>query len=259
MAGTCAGEGDLGGYAAKRPQQTISQTISIPQAAKKHLLKQAIRRKIACKDTLWLIDHIIDASNPQEPHEVYFPGDDLFTPQLRRRGLPIGNLTSQFWANVYMNRLDHICKEKLRVPGYIRYVDDFVLFANEKGDLHRWRREVDEELSGLRLLAHPDKTQIYQTRQGVPFLGFQVYPFHRFVLKSKTKRHFRHLKNQVIAFQRDEIDADQFTCSLNSWLGHIRFGCYQSPEKRTFDYLAKEGVRLTGSSGVAWRVVEQQR
>ncbi len=221
------------------------------------ILKKAIRRKIACKDTLWLVDRIIDASNPQEKHEVYFPGDDLFTPQQRRKGLPIGNLTSQFWANVYMNRLDHVCKEKLRVPGYIRYVDDFVLFADGKESLHQWREAVEQELSSLRLRAHPDKTQIFRTDQGVPFLGFQVYPYRRFVQKAKTKRHFRHLKNQVKAFRAGEIDHKGFTCSLNSWLGHIRFGRYQSPEKRVFDYLCNEGVRLTGSSGVAWRVVEQ--
>ena len=95
------------------------------------ILKQEIRWKIQCPDTLWLIDLIINNSNPQEEHALYFLNDDLFTPSQRRRGLPIGNLTSQFWANVYMNRFDHFVKEKLKVP-YIRYVDDFVLFSSDK-------------------------------------------------------------------------------------------------------------------------------
>ncbi|MCB9289345.1 MAG: RNA-dependent DNA polymerase [Lewinellaceae bacterium] len=96
------------------------------------LLKLELRWKITCPDTLWLMDLIIDNSNPQESHLAYFPGDTLFTPHERQRGLPIGNLTSQWWGNIYLNRFDHFIKETLQAPGYIRYVDDFVLFAREK-------------------------------------------------------------------------------------------------------------------------------
>jgi len=88
------------------------------------ILKQKIRRKIADQKTLWLIDTIIDNSNPQVPVIDYFPGDDLLTPIERRRGLPIGNLTSQFFANVYLNDFDHFVKEQLRCQAYVRYVDD---------------------------------------------------------------------------------------------------------------------------------------
>lgn len=90
------------------------------------ILKQIIRRRIACQPTLRLLDTIIDNSNAQEPMNEYFPGDDLFTPYGRRRGLPIGNLTSQFLANVYLNGFDHYVTEVLRAKGYIRYVDDCV-------------------------------------------------------------------------------------------------------------------------------------
>ncbi len=69
---------------------------------------------------------------------VYFPGDDLFAVQ-RLRGLPIGNLTSQFWANVYLNSFDHFVKRELRCGGYVRYVDDFLLFAEDKALL--WQLE----------------------------------------------------------------------------------------------------------------------
>jgi retron-type reverse transcriptase len=90
------------------------------------ILKTIIRRKIKCRETLWLIETIIDASNEQEPVHHFFPGDDLFTPYERRRGLPIGNLTSQFFANVYLNGFDHFVREELKARRYIRYVDDFV-------------------------------------------------------------------------------------------------------------------------------------
>jgi retron-type reverse transcriptase len=91
------------------------------------ILKALLRRKIKCPDTLWLIDTIIDGSNEQEPVMDYFPDDDLLTPLERRKGLPIGNLTSQFFANIYLNHFDHFVKEDLKVKKYLRYVDDFAL------------------------------------------------------------------------------------------------------------------------------------
>ena len=83
------------------------------------ILKDDLRRRIACPRTLALADRIVDGSNPQEPIDLYFPGDDLFTPFERRRGLPIGNLTSQFFANLYLDGLDHFCKEVLRAEAVI--------------------------------------------------------------------------------------------------------------------------------------------
>lgn len=84
------------------------------------ILKSLVHRKIKCSDTLWLIDLLIDHSNPQEASLEYFPNDDLLTPLERRKGLPIGNLTSQFFANVYLNNFDHFVKEKLKAKKYLR-------------------------------------------------------------------------------------------------------------------------------------------
>ena len=95
------------------------------------MLKKDIRRRIGCERTLSLSDKIIDASNPQEQVNQHFSQDDLFTPFERRRGLPIGNLTSQFFANLYLDGFDHFCKEVLGAKGYIRYVDDFALFHDD--------------------------------------------------------------------------------------------------------------------------------
>jgi RNA-directed DNA polymerase len=95
------------------------------------ILKDKIRHKLKCRDTLWLIDSIIDNGKLEEPALNYFPGDTLLTPLERSIGLPIGNLTSQFFANVYLNGLDHFVKETLHVHKYLRYVDDFLLFADD--------------------------------------------------------------------------------------------------------------------------------
>lgn len=162
------------------------------------ILKQELRWKIRCPRTLWLCDLIIDNSNPQEEHAAWFPGDDdLLASAERRRGLPIGNLTSQFWANVYLNRFDHWVKESLGAPGYVRYVDDFVLFGDDKAQLSAFRAALTERLAGLRLLPHPDKTHIHATARGVPFLGFRAWPCHRVLLKAKSRRFERFLRKKL--------------------------------------------------------------
>ena len=114
-------------------------------------LKRDLRRRIACPRPLALADRIVDGSNPQEPVPLYYPGDDLFTPFERRRGLPIGNLTSQLFANLYLDGLDHFCKEDLRAKGYLRYVDDFALFHDDPERLEDWRCRIARFLEGRRL------------------------------------------------------------------------------------------------------------
>jgi retron-type reverse transcriptase len=122
------------------------------------ILKALIRRKIKCKDSLWLIDTIIDASNEQIPVLHYFPQDDLLTPLNRRRGLPIGNLTSQFFANVYLNGFDHFVKETLKSTAYLRYVDDFALFSDDREWLVDAQQAIESYLATLRLKIHPYAT-----------------------------------------------------------------------------------------------------
>lgn len=140
------------------------------------ILKRDLRRRIGCQQTLWLVDRIIDASNPQEPVTVHYPGDGLSTPWERRRGLPIGNLTSQFFANVYLDCLDHFCKEALRAKGYLRYVDDFALFHDDADRLEEWRRLISRYLEGRRLRLHPRKTLVAATEEPAKFLGFVLLP-----------------------------------------------------------------------------------
>ena len=139
------------------------------------ILKAEFRRRIVCPRTLWLMDTIVDGSNAQEPVELHFAGDDLFSPYVRRRGLPIGNLTSQFSANLYLDRFDHWVTEVLRAP-YVRYVDDFALFHDDHTVLAEWRQRIDRYLEGRRLKLHPRKTVILPTCEPSQFLGFVLAP-----------------------------------------------------------------------------------
>ncbi|MEZ4905095.1 MAG: reverse transcriptase/maturase family protein [Spirosomataceae bacterium] len=222
------------------------------------ILKQEIRKKIACKDTLWLIDQIIDNSNPQEEIEHDFSGDDPAISRMRRKGLPIGNLTLQFWANVYMDAFDHFIKDHLGHKAYVRYVDDFVILSNSKEELHRLKIKIQDFLVNYRLRTHPTKTQIQQVEKGVPFLGFMVYKGYKHVLKPKLKRYKRHVQKTIKQMQSGEVAPQKLEDKLNSWLGHLRFGASQRSEYNFFFYIRDSGVNLLKHPRNSWRVLEQQ-
>lgn len=188
------------------------------------ILRMEIARTIRCPQTLALIAQIIDTSNPQEPANFYFPGDDLFTPIERRKGLPIGNLTSQFFANVYLNAFDHFVKEELRLPGYIRYVDDALGFSDDQEQLREGRKRSQTFLDGWRLLLHPHKNLIYPVVHGMPFLGFRVFPTHRLLLQSGVKRARQKLKALRRGYRAGNIPREKITASVQAWLGHAQHG-----------------------------------
>ena len=199
------------------------------------ILKGEVRRTIACPDTLWLIDRIIDGGNEQEPINEYFPGDDLFTPFERRRGLPIGNLTSQFFANVYLNRFDHFVKEILRCPFYLRYVDDSVILGNDKRWLWEIKAQMEAFLEKNRLRLHEHKCQVRRTDQGVTFLGFRVFPDFRLVRRENIVRTRRRLRGLQAQFTAGELSWDEVTRSVHGWLGHARFGDTYRLRERLFE------------------------
>lgn len=185
-----------------------------------------LAKTIACTPTLCLCKKIIDSGVgvlAEEYDMRWFPDDDLFAVS-RPRGLPIGNLTSQFWANVYMNELDQFVKHTLRCRGYVRYVDDFLLFADDKATLHRWRDEIITFLYSLRLTIHEHRAQPKPVKHGIPFLGFTVYPDHRRLKRSKGISYRRHLKTLWRRYQSGEINREQGRASVYAWLGHVKHG-----------------------------------
>jgi RNA-directed DNA polymerase len=187
------------------------------------ILKEKLRRRIRDRRVLSLLDQIIDGSPNKELAEpAYFPGDNLFTPLERRCGIPIGNLTSQFFANLYLDNLDHWIKEVLRAPAYLRYVDDMVLLDDDKERLHERREAIRERLTRDRLRLHPRKAQVSRTRDGLNLLGYLVFPNHRRLRNDNGFRFRRRLRSFAKAYAKGWMDWEDFDASVQAWIGHAR-------------------------------------
>jgi retron-type reverse transcriptase len=189
------------------------------------LLRDILGRKLHDPDVMWLVDRILESGVgvlSEEYDMIWFPGDDLFAVN-RPRGLPIGNLTSQFWANCYLNPFDHFVKRELRCKGYVRYVDDVLLFADDKALLWAWREAVSERLARLRLTIHPGAHPRPVT-EGIPFLGFVVFPDRRRLKRRKGIAYQRRLRRLLEAYVDGEIPLERVTASVQGWANHARYG-----------------------------------
>ncbi|MSP50173.1 MAG: RNA-dependent DNA polymerase [Alphaproteobacteria bacterium] len=188
------------------------------------ILKRDLRRRIACPDTLWLCDAIVDGSNPQEPVDLHFPGDDLLTPVERRRGLPIGNLTSQLFANLHLDPLDHFVKEVLRCRRYLRYVDDFALFHDDPGVLAEWQARIAAFLAGRRLLLHPRKTWIAPVAAPAVFLGYELHADGRRRLPAEAVSRFRNrLRGLRDRWRAGTVTEEEVRARIEAWIAHAGF------------------------------------
>ena len=127
-------------------------------------------------------------------------------------GMPLGNMTSQFFANVYLNELDQFVKNELKVKYYIRYVDDFVILNNDKNLLENYKERIDIFLKeNLRLELHPNKSKILLLNRGISFLGFRNYPYHRLLRKSNI----RTMKKRI-----EQKDYDSLCEFLEGWFSY---------------------------------------
>lgn len=163
-------------------------------SVKHEVMKQLVARKIKCKDTLWLINHIIDSTD----------------------GLPIGNYLSQHLANLYLSWFDHFVKEQLQCRYYYRYCDDMVLLHSDKSTLHKWRQKIATELNEKYCLSIKNTWQIFKVdSRGIDFMGYRF--FHGFTLLRKR------IKNNMITKLRKAATAFEYTDVIrryNSWLCH---------------------------------------
>ena len=159
-------------------------------------LKEMFRRKIKDKDCLWLIDRIIDSS----------------------QGLPIGNYTSQWFANFFLQGLDHYIKEKLGVKYYIRYVDDLVLLGSNKKKLHKAREAISDYLNNINLSLKGDWQVFKVNSRAIDFLGFRFY-------RNKTilrKRNALRIRRRMRKIQKKDVLTPKDACAVISYWGWIK-------------------------------------
>ena len=189
------------------------------------LLRETLARTIPEDDVLALVDRVLESGVGVLDDEylmVHFPGDDLLA-ACRPRGLPIGNLTSQFWSNCYLHPFDQFVTRELRCPAYLRYVDDFALFSDSKRELWAWKRALVERLAQLRLTIHAQAAQVLPVECGIPWLGFVVYPSHRLVKARKVRATTSHLGERLDEYLAGHISFGEFDASVSGWVNHIRY------------------------------------
>lgn len=164
-----------------------------------------VRKKIKCKDTLWLLDDIIYS----------FPGG---------KNVPIGNYTSQWLGNLYLNELDQYLKHTHKVKAYLRYCDDICIFSNDKRLLHDLKMIIADFLES-RLMLKYSYAEVFPVSHGVDFLGYRHFPRHILLRKKTALRVKRRLAKLPGKLARGEISKDQFRSSLASTRGWLKWAC----------------------------------
>lgn len=187
------------------------------------VMKAVLFRKIADPDVRWLIGLILESGRgvfDQERPPAWFEGDDLLAPALRPKGLPIGNLTSQFCANVILNELDQFVHRDIKPREYVRYSDDFVLFDNDRDKLQDALQRIPVFLESLRLKCHSSKTGVRRCAHGLKFLGFRLLPQTRRLAQDSISR----FRQRMRRFHHNRgMPATRVTASVRGWLAHARF------------------------------------
>lgn len=137
------------------------------------------------------------------------------------KGMPLGNLTSQFFANVYLNELDQYVKHHLKARYYIRYVDDFVILSDQREELQTHEKKIALFLwEFLSLELHPEKTKIVNTNEGVGFLGFRIFPHHKLLRKKNMGRFQKKLRSYHQRYLDSAINRNTVISSLQGWLAY---------------------------------------
>lgn len=166
------------------------------------ILLEILSRKIQDNNFLLLIEKIINS----------FPS-----------GIPIGNLTSQIFSNIYLNELDLFVDQELTVKDYVRYADDFVILSENRSYLESLLPKIADFLkSKLNLTLHPNKTIFRKFRSGIDFLGYIIFPTH-ILPRTKTKRRLvRKIQEKIKKYKEGKITKDRLNQTIQSYLGYLK-------------------------------------
>lgn len=188
----------------------------------RNILFNLIKRKIKDKEFLELTKKII-----------FYDEESV--------GIPIGNYTSQIYANIYLNELDKYIKEKLKAKYLVRYMDDFVLLTDNKETVKEWLEKIKEFLKEKLRLELNAKTAYFKAKQGVNFCGFRIWKTHRLLREQSKKKMRRKLKIFENLYKENKVDLDYIVVCINSWLGHAKHcNSYNLVNKLFNDFVLKK-------------------
>ncbi len=170
-----------------------------------NILIDIIKEKIIDERLIWLIRIILENFS------------------LEGKGMPLGNLTSQFFANVYLNKLDYFVKYKLKVRFYIRYVDDFVILHRSRKRLEYFKGEIIRCLGELKLEIHPDKSKIEPLQKGTQFLGYRIFYHYKLLRKRNLYKFRKNFIKQINLLVDGRIGKEQILGNLQGWFGYARW------------------------------------
>ncbi|MBI4449171.1 RNA-directed DNA polymerase, partial [Candidatus Woesearchaeota archaeon] len=193
-------------------------------------LIRIVERRVMDNGVMWLVRIVL------ENYDSGIPG----------KGMPLGNWTSQFFANVYLNELDQFVKHNLKVRYYLRYVDDFVIVHQSWSQLEEYLNDIRRFLDIIQLELHPTKCSIQPLSRGVSFLGFRVYPHYRIPRKRNLRKIQIKITDLLDSYGLGQSDSTDILETLNGWIGyamqgdtyhlrkHIIKSVHSELEKRTY-------------------------
>ena len=168
------------------------------------ILLRILQRRIKDKRVMWLIRKILGNYSTKEG-----------------KSMPLGNLTSQFFANVYLNELDHFVKHTLRVKFYIRYVDDFVILYNSKAELEKYLQTIRVFLrENLALELHPTKSRIVSLHCGTEFLGLKIFSHHKLIKLKNVRKFYQRFYEICMDYHREKISYDMLYDFMEGWMAY---------------------------------------
>lgn len=183
-------------------------------------LKQLLTAKINDPELLALLDVIIDSTNGGTEHNHLFAPDSYFHTK-GPRGIPIGNLTSQLFANIYLHHADMFAKQQLKIHHYIRYMDDILIFHEDKAQLRIWQQAMTNFFyEELYLTVNPHKIRTYPARLGVDFVGYIIYPHSMRLRGSSVRRFKKRYRRQLRDLLTGKISQERLKASFKSWTAH---------------------------------------
>lgn len=183
------------------------------------VLKEILRKKFADPDLLWLLGTIIDGDG----HKFGIPlGDhDFQRDRLGDIGIPIGNLTSQLFANLYLNEADQYAKHQMGLKWYIRYMDDMLVLHPDKKYLHEVKDVLGTFLEDELRLTLNRKTGIRVANQGIDFVGYRIWPTHRRVRRRTVKKIKQRLRQMAAEYASGLLSLEEVNAVIQSYIGHL--------------------------------------